>query len=309
MGFNKTCNQLFRRYYWPNAKQQIKDFIKSCPKCQLLKGRTLRVKQQGFRVTDLWDTLQIDFTGPVRASKRGNRYILFCLDLSSRYPFAFPLRSPTAESTARCLIGGVFSYIGLPRQLSSDNDRVFTGKFLSTLWSIIGLKSRTGVIYHPQSQGATERGIGTLKSALISLVDLESSDWDDQLPLALWAMRATANGSTATSPFNYVCGQEMRMPADASIIEAQPLMATDPKLRKSAAQIEQWRSHLLDVRRRANAFSHAASDSRALRDNPSESEELQVGDKVLFKPHYGATGFKQRMTHKYEGVYEVVERV
>src|ERR1700724_845888 len=85
------------------------------------------------------------------------RYILHVKDHFTRFSWAYPLISKKTHKIALILFR-LFTEIGPPTILQSDNGREFTSnviKDLSELWD--NIKIINGRPRHPQSQGLVER--------------------------------------------------------------------------------------------------------------------------------------------------------
>ncbi len=65
--------------------------------------------------------------------------------------------------------------------------------------------------YHPQSQGVIERFHQTLKTIIRTYCVEHQKDWDEQLPLLLFAIRNTVQESLGFSPAELV-GHSLRGP-------------------------------------------------------------------------------------------------
>ncbi len=63
------------------------------------------------------------------------------------------------------------------------------------------IEQKLSSAYHPQSQGCVERFHQTLKNTLRMYCEEMSVEWDEALPLALFALRDNVQGSTGFSPF------------------------------------------------------------------------------------------------------------
>ena len=60
----------------------------------------------------------------------GNKWILHVVDHWSKFQFAFPLASKSARDVASALEKWVFSVMGLPSILQSDNGHEFVNKLI-----------------------------------------------------------------------------------------------------------------------------------------------------------------------------------
>ena len=79
-------------------------------------------------------------------------------DRVTKYAYFIPAsKTDTAEDTANKLFAQVFCLHGLPLQLISDRDRLFTAQFFAQLMRIMNVKQVMGTSYQHNFNGAAER--------------------------------------------------------------------------------------------------------------------------------------------------------
>jgi len=76
---------------------------------------------------------------------------------------------------------------GMPRELISDRDKLFTSHFRQALTARLGVQHRLSTAFHPQTDGQTERTDQTLEKYLRCYVNYPQDDWVQLLPLAQFA--------------------------------------------------------------------------------------------------------------------------
>src|SRR5215216_5216315 len=128
----------------------------------------------------------IDFRG---SPDENFKYILHIKDHFTRFSWAYPLPSKKTNAIALKLFE-LFTEIGPPTILQSDNEREFTSKIiknLSNLWN--NLKIINGRPRHPQSQGLIERGNSEIGKLIGKWMEANNSTkWSFGLRFVLWAM-------------------------------------------------------------------------------------------------------------------------
>jgi hypothetical protein len=145
----------------------------------------------------------------VPISYNNNRYLLVIQDYFTKWAEAIPMRDQTAARITAELVK-VFSVLGLPDVLHSDQGQNFESTMLKETLQAFGItKSRT-TAYHPQGDGMVERLNRSLLQLLRSYVDKEPADWERYLPLILYAYRTTMHSSTGVSPFQLMFGRQPR---------------------------------------------------------------------------------------------------
>ena len=101
----------------------------------------------------------MDIVGPLPKSRSGKRYILIICDYATRYPEAIALRSTDAKYFAEELVT-VFSRVGVPREILTDQGSNFTSQLLKEFYHLLHIHPIRTSPYHPQTglwKGLTRR--------------------------------------------------------------------------------------------------------------------------------------------------------
>ena len=102
----------------------IEDEINNCIACQSMGRPTPPAKLQPSPLPgEVWDTLNIDFLGPLRNEK----YVLATMDQRSEFPFAAVTASTSAKNLIK-ILHVIFGQYGCPRKIISDNGPSFKSK-------------------------------------------------------------------------------------------------------------------------------------------------------------------------------------
>ena len=83
----------------------------------------------------------IDIVGPFPTGRGGNRYVLTCICLATRYPSAVPMRNVRATSVAQGCIE-MFCNTNFPYQILTDQGAQFTGKLFEEVMSILSIEHK-----------------------------------------------------------------------------------------------------------------------------------------------------------------------
>jgi hypothetical protein len=214
-GITRCLQSLEKEYYWPTMKKDIISFVKSCPTCQVV-GKGDRIRKIPIKLHEQlsapFQTVAIDFIGPLPTSKKGNSYILSVIDVSTRYAEAIPMKSMSSKAVSEELIK-IFSRVGFPEKLMSDCAPNFMGKLMDGLCRVTGMSQVHSTPYHPMSNGSCERFNGSIQAMLkCALLNNETNRWDDYLPHLLFAYRSLPVANLGYSPFELLYGRQMRGP-------------------------------------------------------------------------------------------------
>ncbi|KAL5505725.1 hypothetical protein EMCRGX_G007206 [Ephydatia muelleri] len=214
LGKEKTGCRLLRRFYWPTLFKDVAEFCRGCPTCHRSAQRIKRAPLVPLPIiTEPFSRVAMDIVGPLPRSRSGNKYILVLCDYGTKYPEAIPLKSIDAEHIAEQLIS-VFSRIGIPREILTDQGSNFTSQLLAELYRLLNIHPIVTSPYHPQTDGLVERFNQTLKSMLSRFSEEEGKNWDKMIPYILFAYREVPQATTGFSPFELLFGRDVRGPLD-----------------------------------------------------------------------------------------------
>jgi len=138
----------------------------------------------------------------VSMSVYGNKYLLVVQDYFTEWADAIPLPNQKAVTITKALTK-LFATVDYPRFCIQT--KVKTSSPLDAFGT---QKSRT-TAYCPQGNGLVDRFNRSLLQLLGTYVDKEC-DWEQHLPLALYAYRTAVHTSTGVSPHVLMFGREPR---------------------------------------------------------------------------------------------------
>lgn len=229
---------------------------------------------------------------------------LFSLSCAStRFPEAVPLRKITAKSVVKALVK-FFSVFGIPKIVPSDQGSNFMSKVSQQVMQQLGTEHRPSSAYHPESQGALERFHGTLKSMLRAYCLEFRNDWDEGVPLVLFAAREVVQESLGFSPNELVFGHRVRGPM--SLLK-EKLLEED-----SSSQVNLLK-HVSAFRHRLRRACEIAGENlkrtqtkmKVWYDRKARCRSFEVGDQVLILlPVVGSP-----LEARFSGPYTVEEKI
>ena len=208
LGSNKTLDYLREWVWWKDMVADVKAFCETCHTCKTSKPSNQ--KPYGLLnplsiPTYPWESIGVDFVGPLPES--GNRdgifdsiTVVICL-LTSMVHLVPSRINYNATQLAELMFEHVYKTHGLPKNIISDRDVLFTSVFWSRLHKLIGTKLRMSSAYHPQSDGATERANRTVTQMLRQCIHPNQKDWVTKLPAIEFAINSARSVSTGYAPF------------------------------------------------------------------------------------------------------------
>ncbi|KAK0143189.1 Retrovirus-related Pol polyprotein from transposon 412 [Merluccius polli] len=215
LAVNKTTDRILRHFFWPGLKRDVVRYCKTCHPCQIT-GKPNQVippaPLQPIPVSsEPFEHVILDCVGQLPKTKSGNQWLLTIMCSLTRFPEAIPLRRITAPVIIKALLC-FFSLFGLPKTVQTDRGTNFMSHVFAEAMRQLSVKHVKSSAYHPQSQGALERFHLTLKNILKTFCLEFERDWDEGVPLALFAVREVVQESLGFSPAELVFGHTVRGP-------------------------------------------------------------------------------------------------
>ena len=207
----KTLDRIMLNFFWPGIYGDVKRYCASCDICQrtIPRGTVSKVPVERIPVVKVpFEKVAIDLIGPLN---RGHRWILTLVDFATRYPEAVALKPIDTEVVAEALVG-IFSHVGLPTEIISDNGSQFVSGLMKEVARLLSIRWVHTIPYHPQSNGLCEKWNGTLKRMLRRMSSERTRDWDRYLEPLMFAYREAPQQSTKLSQFELLHTRNVRGP-------------------------------------------------------------------------------------------------
>ena len=245
-GINATLKLIKQRYYWPNMDKEIRNLVKECQECQQSKiHRHTKSEVMHFNIPSArFQTIHVDIVGPLPPATPENctypssyRYILTCIDRSTRWIEAIPMADISASTVAISFLTGWISRFGVPLHVVTDRGSQFESELFQELSKLIGFHRLRTTSYHPQSNGLIERQHRTIKTAIMA----RKQNWLTALPIVLLGLRniPTENGY---SPSVAVTGESLLLPR-ITIDCNNETDFSNPKIQEFAAEMKKLSLH------------------------------------------------------------------
>src|SRR2546423_8858404 len=79
-GIDATYNKIAERYYWKEMYEDTKEYVKFCDNCQRRGQKGEKSYLNPIEVEEPFERIEIDFVGPLKKTRKENRYILVITD-------------------------------------------------------------------------------------------------------------------------------------------------------------------------------------------------------------------------------------
>ena len=208
LGTNKTLNYLRDHMWWKEMVSDTKAFCETCGTCKQSKPNN----QEPYGLlnplavpTEPWESIVMDFVGPLPSSSNHNGIfdsitVVICL-LTTMVELLPSHINYRALELAELMFEGVYKHHGLPKNIISDQDVLFTSTFWNHLHKLIGTKLKLSSAYHPQTDGSTEQANRTITQTLRQCIDPNQKDWVAKLPAIQFAINSARSESAGYAPF------------------------------------------------------------------------------------------------------------
>ena len=221
-GVEGTYQSVVRQYYWPQMRNEIDLYVKSCVTCGVVKppSKYLRAPLKHILAREFNDVIAIDHIVPEKegVTPRRNRYILTMVDLFTGYSVAVPCKTKESQETIRIITHHWCLKLGYPKEIIADNDKSFSSSLYNDVLDYFGIKSTHGTPHTCASTSKAERANRRINTALrLTLTNKQLHDWDLYLNFVCFALNGLKSRHTGFSPSLLVFGRQLNCPLDLQI--------------------------------------------------------------------------------------------
>ena len=213
-GVSQTLEKISRKYFIPNLRSLVIDYIKSCDRCQRIKPCTNPLNAPLGHVqppSQPFERFAIDLVGPLPITNRHNTYICVSTDLFSKKTYAQPIKNKRPDEILAAAMSDWLRNPTLPHSVLMDNGCEFS--VLRNFCEEKGIRVYRSPAYHPQTNGECENRNRTIKSRLKLLSGFVN--WDKHLPYVIHQMNSAKHSVTKLTPFEVEFGFEGESPTDS----------------------------------------------------------------------------------------------
>jgi hypothetical protein len=207
----KTMNRILQKFYFPNIKEEVTLFCKTCSKCLKInvyygKRESVPLKPIIYKYPGL--CVSMDVVMVVRGGQASK--VLTVVDKFTKWVGFFVIRDEKAKTIARTFLDKWVCYWSVPEILITDNAASFkASEVMNNLYSLLGLEKKFSTPFHPEGNGQVERENKVLLHMLQKLCD-DFPKWKSMLGILQMAVNSAVNRSTGYSAFKLMTGREMR---------------------------------------------------------------------------------------------------
>jgi len=158
-----------------------------------------------------WMHISADFITKLPLAQ-GYDSILVVVDQLTKIVHFIPTMEKTSvEGLAKLFRDNVWKLHSLLESIILDRGPQFTAGLMRELNRMLGIKSKLSTVFHPQTNGQTERVNQELEQYLRMFIDHRQEQWSDWLGMAEFTYNNKVYSSTKVSPFKANYRQDPRM--------------------------------------------------------------------------------------------------
>ncbi|UYV63592.1 K02A2.6-like, partial [Cordylochernes scorpioides] len=206
----KTCKLITQCYWWKGITTDIKNYVRSCKSCQLVKVRHEPTLGEMITPTSNIQPLQMIGCDTIvlgtAAANTKHKFIQVFVDHATRYLWAYPTITNTAQAVTQCL-DKIIKSVNSINTILTDNGKNFISKEFNKFLSLQGIKHTYTSPYHPQCNGICEKLNDTIMTKLrIAVLEKPRCKWSSLLPQVVKNYNSTPLDVTGFSPLFLMYG-------------------------------------------------------------------------------------------------------
>ena len=218
-------------YWWPHLRKEIESYLKDCDACtRYVVTKAGYHPSVAIMANGPMDHIQIDTGVHLPESPDGYKALLVCIDVFTGFIMLRAVKQTTAETIASEL-WDIFSVLGIPKIVQSDNGTEYVNEILRALVRITGIEHRFISEYNPRADGKVERSIGTVMLIIKKLLHGTSNHWPLFVNFAQLAFNNKVSSLTGSTPFTLMFGR--------SVNEMKDYSTTPP----TQINLDSWKEH------------------------------------------------------------------
>ncbi|KAG1926312.1 protein NYNRIN-like [Pimephales promelas] len=223
------------------------------------------------------ERIGVNILGPFSITDAGNRFVLVAMDYFTKWPDVYAVPYQSASTSAQRLVDEMFARFEVPEDKIS------------------------------QSDGLVEQFNCTLATQLAILTSQYQRDWDQHLPLVLWADRTAVQESSQCAPVALIFGRKLRTPVDLVFgSPPEPEIAGGPELN----YLRKLKERLSTVHQMAReALGDAGAHQKRAYDPRAHGPTIGPRDKMWMFCPQRKRGLSPKLTHHWQRPGEILNKI
>jgi Integrase zinc binding domain/Integrase core domain len=321
-GVSQTLATLHQHFDWPGMKADISAFVEVCHSCQLKHLSAEDVASVATpRMSEPFEHVHVDLAGPfLRAAPQQSQrksalkaaepatqpaYVVVMVDYFTKAAEFAVIPDKSAASVAKAFHNLWILCYGAPALLTNDNGLEFAGAFRHLL-ERLGIDHIHTSVRHPQSNGAVERVVRSLKELLAATAVGGGLYWENHIPQIRMEYMQRIHSTLGCSPNEMVYATRPHFPppigaahwptTNVSSVLARCIVASAQAVQYQQRRDERYLALTNDVRERLHKAqqTNRAIQARRLATKRRNKRQLRQGD-LAYLLEASNVGFKAKV--------------
>jgi hypothetical protein len=247
----------------------------------------------------------IDYMGPFKISRHGNKYIILGCDAQDKWLEGCATPTFDASTTASFTFNNIIFRYGMIEKILTDQGVSFENALFKDLCRLVGTNKLHSSTYHAMGHGQKERVNKVVKPNLAKFVNDTEDDWDVYLQMTISSYNHSYHASIGMSPFEARFGYKPTLVAD--VIMKNKTVNEDKNLNSFASGMTKMADHINNV---LNSNKQDAQQrqkfyyDRVLHANAF----FKIGDLVKITNFRVRPGHSKAFEPKFLGPYSIIQR-
>lgn len=250
------------------------------------------------------EKVAIDLVEELPVTTEGFKHLLTVQDNFSKFLWAVPLRTKTADEVAKAFAEDIVLKFGIPEVFLSDQGTNFESKLFKNLCKIFKIKKIRTSSHHPQSNGSLERCHRSMKEYFRQFINNDQSNWIDLVSMSCFAHNTTIHNVTKHTPFEILHGFKANIP---SSIAKEPRNAPLYNVDDYVNTLKHNLQNSYDIVRRN--LVKGKEKNKTYYDRSTNLVVFQVGEQVQLLNENARQGRSKKLGPQWNGPYTVVRKV
>jgi hypothetical protein len=271
-GQQATRAAIQRDYFWPGLTHFVNRYVQGCPHCQQFKINRRPTHPGLFSIEGSseprpFSQCSMDLITDLPPSKAFDTILVIVDHGLTKGVILVPCKkSLSSEQTGDLIFRHLLTRFGRPNKIISDRDPRFMAESFQQALKLMGIKSAPSTVFHPQTDGATERVNQEIEAYLSIFCSVNPETWSDLLPLVEFTHNSRQHADRLHSPFELLYGY-------------QP-PATPTAQGETNLPAVQTRMKALEYARNEALAAHELARSKMRARFPGSFRTFQKGEKV-----------------------------
>lgn len=298
LGVDKCYDQIRVHYWFPSMHRKIESFIKNCIRCIMHTAPTRQNERQLHSIPKEpvpFDTLHVDYFGPLPNIQNKNKHILVVIDAFTKFFKLYPANTTSTKEVCAAL-QRYFDAYSRPRRIIADRETCFTSFEFASFVRDLNVIHIKNAVASPQANGQVERVNRVLLAMLGKITNpVNHADWSRMLSRAEYAINNSVHSSTRQTPSMLLFGVPQRGPEIDTLTEYLDDLLSPITDRDVNALRQEASTHI----KQSQIRNEQLYLKRSVK--PSQYKE---GDFVVIRNVDTTVGTNKKLIPKYRGPYK-----